>query len=414
MKLNGNMKKTIGILAVLIAVGFVGRQIYQKAAMSHKGSLNQRTAVAAAVEIAPVQKTAIRDIGLFTGTLYPRSQFIVAPKIAGRLEKLPVNIGDQVKCGQLVAVLDNDEYVQQVNQARAELDVAGAKIEESRLTLDIARREFERAKALRAKKIISESKQDAARAQFTTQNAKYKVAMAQAAQKKAALKAAQVRLSYTRIRASWKNGDGRRVVGERFVDEGAMLAPNTSIASILDIGHLTAVIYVIERDYPKMRVGQATVVDTDAFPGRTFSGRIVRIAPLLKETSRKARVELEVPNPKGMLKPGMFVRAQIEFARHDNATVVPVAALTRRNNKQGVFLADTEKAMARFVAVQAGIVDGQMAEILETSLSGYVVTLGHHLLEDGSAIILPADKSTPEPDIAGKKRNEEALPGGRQ
>ena len=84
---------------------------------------------------------------------------------------------------------------------------------------------------------------------------------------------------------------------------------NAPIVSILDIHSLTAVIHVIERDYSKVRVGQKVIVTTDAFPGSTFTGKIVRIAPLLKETSRQARVEIEVPNRDRLLKPGMFIRS---------------------------------------------------------------------------------------------------------
>ena len=91
-----------------------------------------------------------------------------------------------------------------------------------------------------------------------------------------------------------------------------------------------ALIDVIERDYPDVGPGQEAVIDTDAFPGREFAGKVTRVAPLLKETSRQARVEIEMPNPERLLKPGMFVRVRIEFDRHENATVVPLAALARR------------------------------------------------------------------------------------
>ncbi len=101
-------------------------------------------------------------------------------------------------------------------------------------------------------------------------DAREKVALAQVNQREAAVKAAEVRLSYSRIVAEWKEGSDERVVGERFVDEGAMLSANAPIVSILDIGRLIAVIQVIERDYSKVRIGQEAVVSTDAYPGRTF------------------------------------------------------------------------------------------------------------------------------------------------
>ncbi len=391
------MKKVLGISIIMALVGLLGWQVHRRASTSSRGFTRERRSTAVAVEVAPVQRATIRDIGLFTGSLLPKSYFVVAPKIGGRLEKLLVNIGDRVKRGQLIAVLDDDEYAQQVEQARAELEVARANVEESRSTLHMARREFERAKALRQKKIASESELDAALAQFKTQDAKYKVALAHVAQKEAALKAAQVRLSYTKIRAWWEDGNEPRVVGERYVDEGAMLKANDPIVSILDIQTLIGVIHVIERDYSEVRVGQEAIVTTDAFPSRNFTGKVARVAPLLKEASRQARVEIKIPNPERFLKPGMFIRAQIQFARHDDATVVPLTALAKRNGQQGVFLADDQNMEARFVPVTVGIINADLAEVLSPSLSGSVVTLGHHLLEDGAPITVPGalPKSTP-------------------
>jgi RND family efflux transporter MFP subunit len=392
------------VIAVLAAAGIVifGWLVYRKTMDSGEGSGNRRDNPPVAVEVEAVRKTDIREVGSFTGTLYPLSEFVVAPKIAGRLEKILVNIGDAVEGGQLVAVLDDDEYRQQVIQAKAELEVAQANLQERRNTLENSRREYERTMALREKKIASESELDAAESQYQTQQAQLKVAHAQLAQKEAALKMAEVRLSYARIQVAQNNGDGNRVVGERFVDEGAMLAPNTPIVSVLDIGTLTAVIHVIERDYSKIQPNLEAVAATDAFPGRSFLGRVVRIAPMLKEKSREARVEIEIPNDEKLLKPGMFVKVQIQFGRHENVTVVPSTAVVKRDGKAGVFLVDRPAKKARFVPVTIGVVNDGQAEVLDPVLSGEVVTLGHHLLEDGAAVILPEPKAAggPSPDAA--------------
>ncbi len=403
------MKKMAAILIALGVVGLLGWRVHKKLSMLAKGFSRQRGAVAVAVEITPVQNTTIRDVGLFSGTLFARSQFTVAPKIAGRLEKLAVNIGDTVKPGDLIALLDDDECFQQVEQARAELEVATANVEECLSALNVAEREFERVRTLREKKIASESELDTVQAQYNAQEAKYKVALAQVTQKEAELNAAQVRFSYTQISAFWEDGSEPRVVGERFVDEGEMLRANDPIVSILEIHILTAVIHVIERDYSQVRTDQDVVVTTDAVRGKTFPGKIVRVAPLLRETSRQARVEIQVANSEGLLKPGMFIRAQIEFAEHDDATVVPVTALVKRGGREGVFLADTEKMKAHFVAVKQGIISDGLAEVITPPLSGTVVTLGQHLLEDGSAITLPqrppAGSSGSPEGLEGKGRS---------
>jgi RND family efflux transporter MFP subunit len=312
--------------------------------------------------------------------------------VAGWLKKLLVNIGDMVQQNQVIAILDDEEFTQQVEQVRAELLVAKANAENCTSDLDIAKREYERAKALREKQIASASELDESEAAFNACRTRLKVSLAQVAQKEAALKAADVRLSYTKVQAFWENGDQTRVVGERFVDEGALLQVNEPIVSILENNPLTAVVYVIERDYQKIKVAQQSIVTTDAYPGKTFTGSVVRIAPLLKESSRQARVEIEIPNRAQLLKPGMFVRAQIEFARHDNATLIPFTALVRREGKEGIFIADLSNLKARFVPVTTGIINGELVEVIEPKISGLVVTMGNHLLEDSSDITLPQKK----------------------
>jgi len=399
------MKKLIVTIIILSGISILAWQIYQKTSDSGKGFKPQRQNVPVAVEVALIKKASIREVGNFTGSLYPLSEFTLAPKIAGRLEKLLVHIGDTIKDGQLVAVLDDDEYRQQVIQAKAELEVARANFQEQKSIMENAKKEYERTKALRQKKIASESQLDAAESEFKTQQAKLKVAIAQISQKEAALKMAGVRLSYARIKVTENNTNGYKVVGERFVDEGAMLASNTPIVSILDIEKLTAVIHVIGRDYPKIHPGMKTVISTDAFPGRTFDGKVIRIAPFLKQKSREARVEIQIPNVQKFLKPGMFVRVQIQFGEHDNTTVVPIAALVKRNGSPGVFSVDLQKQKAKFIPVTIGIVNGIRAEVLNPAITGAVVTLGHHLLEDGNSVIIPDKKPAKGKQQNGEKPN---------
>ena len=126
------------------------------------------------------------------------------------------------------------------------------------------------------------------------------------------------------------------------MDQGALLSANTPIVSILDISKLIAVIHVIEKDYFKLQPGQMAVITTDAMPGKSFSGEVKRIAPMLKEKSREARVEVEIDNPGMVLKPGMFARLQILYTVHNDAVTVPVAALVKRGGIQGIFQVDFE------------------------------------------------------------------------
>ncbi|MCG2811675.1 MAG: efflux RND transporter periplasmic adaptor subunit [Candidatus Aminicenantes bacterium] len=384
------MKKTVLISGAALVIAFLGWKIYDKA-KSGDGSGPGAGNVAVAVEIAPIKKSSLRDLGHFTGTLIAKSHVVVAPKIAGRLNRLLVDIGDAVRSGQLLAVLEDEEYRQQVIQAEADLRVAAANLEEARSSLTMADRNLERARTLHQTGIQSDAQLDQVLAQQQAQSARYNVAVAQLANREAALESSRVRLSYTQIRTSWDRGGPVRFVGERFADEGAMLSVNNPILSIIELQPVTAVINVTDREYFRLKIGQAAVISGSAFPKKAFNGRIVRIAPLLQEASRQARVEVEVENPQRLLKPGMFVNTQIEFARRADVTIVPFNALAKREDQQGIFLVDMANSRARFLPVQTGIVEGGQVEIVAPeNLSGYVVTLGHYLLEAEGRIILPA------------------------
>ena len=385
------MKKFLFLLVVIAIISTAGWFAYQKI-QSSKETVRSRPTPSVPIEVEPIQSGTIKDIGIFTGSLIPKSQFVVAPKVSGWLKQLLVNVGDTVSPNQIIAILDDAEYTQQVEQAKAELQVAKANAKNRENDLKLAEREYERANALREKQIASVSELDEAEASLNSFNTQLEVAQAQVEQKQAALEAAELRLSYTKVKAFWENDEKTRVVGERFVDEGALLQVNQSIVSVLENDILTAIVYVVEKDYPKIKINQQADIDTDAYPDITFSGKVVRIAPLLRESSRQARVEIEIPNPGKFLKPGMFIRAKIEFANHVDATLVPLAALVRRNDMQGVFIIDNDNNKAVFSPVKTGIVTDQLVEILEPPLSGYVATLGNHLLEDGSSITLSEAK----------------------
>lgn len=405
MKKKLSRKNMVLIIGAVLVAAFLGWKIYQKV----KGDAGGPGfgGVAVAVEVAPITQGALRDLGSYTGTMTAKTNVTVSPKIAGRLNRLLVDIGDPVRSGQLLAVLDDDEYRQQTIQAEADLRVAKANLEEARSSLTMAERNLERARALHQSGIQSDAQLDQVTAASESQKARFHVAEAQLANREAALAGARVRLSYTRIAATWERGRPVRYVGERFADEGALLAANTPILSVIELQPITAVIHVTDREYFRLKTGQPALVSGSAFPGRTFSGRIVRIAPLLQEASRQARVEIEVDNPERLLKPGMFVTIQIEFARRSGVTVVPFNALAKRGGQQGVFMVSEDGQMAHFLPVRTGIMEEGQVEILEPKdISGRVVVLGHYLLETEGRIILP------EADNGKKPAPENQQTGG--
>ncbi|MDR1933094.1 MAG: efflux RND transporter periplasmic adaptor subunit [Spirochaetales bacterium] len=364
-----------------------------------------RNAAAVAVETADISVMPLRETGYFSGSLKARSQFILSTKVAARLERLAVDVGDTVKKGQIVAVLDNREYVAQVKQAQADLDVARANLRDAGNTLQTAKNELRRVRTLFTNKIASQTEKENAETAQRHAEVQYDVAQAQIRQKQAVLDTVKENLAATRMAAEWdsealppnpSSGDvpppaqnTTRIVGERFVDPGALLKANDSVISIMDLSSLTATVNITETMYARMRVGLAAAAQTDAIPGKTFQGVVERIAPLLNQTSRQAEVRIGIPNESGELKPGMFVRVAVEYSHRENAVTVPVAALVRREEKDGVFLLSGDAKSVRFIPVTLGITDNGRVEIVAPPVSGKVITLGNHLLQDGSEVFIP-------------------------
>ncbi len=384
------VRKVIVALVALGLAAWLGWLVAARVmALRDQTAGDPRESFVAPVEVAEVTRGPIELRRQFSGTLEATASFVVSPKVSGRIERLTVDLADRVKRGQVVARLDDDEFVQSVAQARAELAVAEANLTEARSSLEIARRESERVQTLRERGVASESQYDATRAEQLAAEAAVAVATAQVTRAESAVRSAEIRLGYTTVAATWSGDDDERVVADRHVDEGDTVAANTPLLTIVDLDPIVAVVYVTERDYGLLAPGQSVALRTDAYPDRTFEGQIVRIAPVFERGSRQARVEMTVPNTEQRLKPGMFVRAEAVLDRRENATIVPVEALTRRDDRHVVFVVSEDGRSVSMRRVQVGIQQDDHVQIIGEGVSGRVVTLGQQLVSDGSPIVIP-------------------------
>ncbi|MDX1814723.1 MAG: efflux RND transporter periplasmic adaptor subunit [Thermodesulfobacteriota bacterium] len=398
-------RRTIVLPLLLVAAAGLGwalfRQFQTPGAAGNKGARKQP----APVEVGPILRGPIELRRTYSGTLEARAEFVVAPKVSGRVERLTVNLADTVKRDQVVAELDNDEYVQEVAQAKADLEVARANLSEAKSALEIADRDLERIRTLRGRGVASESQLDAGRANHLTKQAQVEVAKAQVTKAESSLETANIRLRYTKVRASWTGGSDNRVVAERFANEGGTVSANAPLLLIVELDPITGVMSVTEKDYVRMRTGQIGTLTTDAYPGETFEGRIDRIAPVFRQATRQARVELTIRNAEHKLKPGMFIRVTVVLDRMAEATIVPEKALTTRDNRTGVFVVSEDGKSVSWRDVTVGIRDGDRVQVDGKGLSGRVVTLGQQLVDDGSPITIPATESkspSADPKAAGK------------
>jgi len=385
------MKKSA--LMVVLAVTVIGVWLLLGPQRNRTDEARQEvSSQPAPVEVASIERGPMELRRTFSGALEAPGQFVVAPKVSGRVERLAVNLSDTVSRGQVVAELDNDEYVQAVAQSRADLAVARANLAEAESALEIAVRELDRVIRLRERGVASEANLDTARANRLAKKARLEVARAEVTRAEASLETARIRLGYTRITADWSGGKGSRVVAERYVDEGQTVSANTPLLRIVELDPLTGIIFVTERDYGKLQPGQGVSLASDAYPGESFDGRILRIAPVFREATRQARVEISVKNSGHRLKPGMFIRAMVVLDRVADAVIVPEQALTSRNDRTGVFLVSDDGRKVVWREVRVGILEGGKVQVLGEELSGRVVILGQQLVDDGSPIVIPAEQ----------------------
>ena len=352
----------------------------------------------AAVEVAPVETGAIELRRTFTGALEARSRFVVAANVGGRVERLLVDLADPVEQGQVIAELDDAEQTQGVAESSAELAVARANLADATSALTIAERELERIEGMRKRGLVSDAEVDDVKARHLTRATAVKVARAQLARAGAGHRRARIRSSYTNVIAAWSGDPDPRVVARRHVSTGDTVAPGDPLVTVVDLDPLDAVVYVTEREYGLLRADQKATITTDAFPGRTFEGRIHRIAPEFRDTSRQARMELEIANPDKLLKPGMFVRAEIVLDKVEGATVIPRVALTTRDGKTGVFVVTGKRDAVAWKPVEVGISEGDRVQVIGEGSRGEVVTLGQQLIDDGSPITIPARDGKPGPE----------------
>ncbi|MBK8980015.1 MAG: efflux RND transporter periplasmic adaptor subunit [Planctomycetes bacterium] len=386
-------RATLSVAAIVVLAGLAWLFMHRWQQSADAGPRGARGSRVVPVELAPITRGGIVDRRTFSGTLIARAEFVVAPKVSGRIESLSVDIGDDVKPGDVVCELDDDEFEQAVAEAEAALVVAHATVASAQSALDVAESRYRQVRELSDRSIASGAELDVAEADLAGRRAELQVAEARVQQAEASLRGARVRLGYAKVTATWSSSESPRVVAERYVDEGATVRANDPIVTVVDVSSVRAVLFVTERDFASLQLGQTATVYSDAWPGEAFVGVVDRLAPVFQETSRQTRVEVGVPNPERKLRPGMFARVEVVLDEVADATLVPESAIVRRAGGIGVFVVGEPRDRVRFVPVETGIVNGGLVQVRGDRLAGDVVTLGQQLLEDGSAVRVATGRS---------------------
>ena len=157
-------------------------------------------------------------------------------------------------------------------------------------------------------------------------------------QSKLELESAKSELDKTNIYAA-SNG----LLGARLMDPGSYVSPSDNVGIFVRIDKIYAEFSIIEKDVPKLEIGQKAEVFVDSFPDRSFTGTVDRIAPIIEGKSRTQTIKIELDNKDQVMKPGMFIRALIATYEEKDALVIPASALKKKETEYFVYVINKEE-----------------------------------------------------------------------
>lgn len=341
------------------------------------------------VAVVPVVRGAMDADFDRAGVFRPYQEINLYAKVSGYVKRINVDIGDRVKKGQLLAVLDVPELVAEmehskaaVSRSQADLKRAGDELDRAKSAYEVVHLAYGRLAAVAKSQpgIVAQQELDASQGQDRQAEAGVSAAesaVASAQQQlvvdRAELQKDQSMLDYAQIVAPF---DG--VVTQRFADTGAMVAAGTSSEKqalpVLELAQndvLRLEIPVPESVVPSIRGGDSVQVHVGAM-NRDFEGKVVRFSRQLDEATRTMITEIDVPNGNLTLVPGMYADVKIRLQHRQNVLCVPIVAIVRGEGKPWVLAVDTANHLEkREIAV--GVEDARRAEVLSGLREGEFV-----------------------------------------
>jgi HlyD family secretion protein len=392
-----------------------------------------KTISAATVRVEAAGASAGTSILSATGYVVAHHKIAVGAKVMGRVAWIGVEKGDLVQAGQVLVRLEDTEFRAQVNQARANLASAQARLDQLRTgsrpqekmrdkaaviqaeaRMRAAQEEYQRTERLFHAGVASRSELDRALAERDTAAAlveaarqsssmtdvgprpeEIRAAEAEVQQMKAALDYAQTQMAATEIKAPVSG-----TVLERIVERGEMVSPSafggsgarTSVVDLADLTDLQVELDISQTDFARLKMDQKAEIIPEAYPNLRYTGFIEEIAPEANRAKSTIQVKVKVENPNQQLRPEMNARvnflADNSAGNQNNSTgriLVPKLAVVRKDNAAFVFVIKGDKVEQR--AIRPGGEVGDDYHVLE-GLSGNesVALAGVDKLRDGDRV----------------------------
>lgn len=338
---------TVTVMAVALTLGGCGAD---EPPAADDGNVPEERPTQVQVEsVEP--RPAVETIEVSADVMAARRATLAA-EVAGTVEAVEADLGDQVDAGEVLLRIDTRSVATEVEEAEANFRQA--------------EEEATRAEALFEKRSIT-------RDQLTARRTALEVARAR-------LESVRIRLSKSTIRAPWAGE-----VASRRVEIGDFVDVGQAMLELVQTDRLEIQAEVAAEDAPFIRRGETATLRLQSLPGETFEAEVVRVGASLTQASRTLPIEVELENPGGRLKPGMFGRLTLPRRELDAALLVPLASLVDYEDGKVVYV--VEEGIARRRPVQPGAVIGDRV-VIDGGLSAgdRVIVRGQDQVADGQPV----------------------------
>jgi RND family efflux transporter MFP subunit len=409
----------VALLGVVLLSGTACNQDTKASAAQPKAAAPPRPVKVVAAAQESVPRTVVAS-----GTLAAEDQVVLGVKVAGRLAELGVDLGTRVRRGQVVARIDPGDYKLRVEQSQAALQQARARlglppdgtddrvdpdqtalVRQARAVLEEAKLTNDRSGKLWEQSFIARAQVDAAAASLQVAEGRYQDAVEEVRNRQAVLAQRRSELELARQQLADTNLispiDG--AVGQRQAAVGEYLAPGAPVATLVRLHPLRLRVAVPEREAAAVQVGQAVKVTVEG-DAVEHSGRVARLSPAIQEQNRTLAIEAEIPNERGLLRPGSFARASIVTQTAQPTVMVPASAIVTFAGIEKVISVKDGKSMER--RVQTGRRDGARVEIVSGLNAGEPVVVEPGNLTGGQTVhVGGAETVPPTPPRSGPGMN---------
>ena len=357
--------------------------------------------------LAKVEKGDLAKSVVATGKIEPITKVEVKSKASGIVKKLFVDYGQQVKQGQVLAELDKEEILAQVNQQKASLqaaeaasraadaDLQRAKIDAEGPDVPMLKRAYERAQTMAKDGVVSPSALDDAQKNYGLAVNKQQLGQANVISARAKLSQAQAQVAQAKAELAQKEEEYQNSTIVSPLD-GMVLSRDVevgdAVSSILVLGSAATLVMTLgdtrqvyvkgkvdESDIGKVYLGQPARIKVESYKDRTFYGKVTKISPMgvEKDNVTTFEVRISIDNAKGELKSQMTANAEIIQDEHKGVLIVPEGALIYdKDRNASVEIPDpSAKGGKKKVAVKVGISNGSKTELLSGLQEGQQVVL---------------------------------------